>query len=194
MGWLARSDAPARAFSTLASTCASDTLEFCGCEVCGCGSVAFREFCAPASTLQPSAPAIAAAFSGDVLRGKLQYIRTSELCGPGSLHAVARTCADSDLRGKLRLIYRNLRSPRKPRWCRQSTSLRFDPPVQPTYTWNAGWSSPVARWAHNPKVAGSNPAPATKIPQNPTVRGVLLFSVVVRTIKRLLVPTNPAGT
>ncbi len=27
----------------------------------------------------------------------------------------------------------------------------------------AGWSSPVARRAHNPKVAGSNPAPATKI-------------------------------
>jgi hypothetical protein len=26
----------------------------------------------------------------------------------------------------------------------------------------AGWSSPVARWAHNPKVAGSNPVPATK--------------------------------
>ena len=25
----------------------------------------------------------------------------------------------------------------------------------------AGWSSSVARWAHNPKVAGSNPAPAT---------------------------------
>src|ERR1700684_3931531 len=27
----------------------------------------------------------------------------------------------------------------------------------------AGWSSSVARWAHNPEVAGSNPAPATKI-------------------------------
>ncbi len=27
----------------------------------------------------------------------------------------------------------------------------------------AGWSSLVARWAHNPKVAGSNPVPATKI-------------------------------
>ena len=27
----------------------------------------------------------------------------------------------------------------------------------------AGWSSPVARWAHNPKVVGSNPAPATKL-------------------------------
>src|SRR5438046_8003176 len=27
----------------------------------------------------------------------------------------------------------------------------------------AGWCSLVARWAHNPKVAGSNPAPATKV-------------------------------
>jgi hypothetical protein len=27
---------------------------------------------------------------------------------------------------------------------------------------DAGWSSPVARWAHNPKVRGSNPLPATK--------------------------------
>ena len=27
----------------------------------------------------------------------------------------------------------------------------------------AGWSSPVARWAHNPTVAGSNPAPATNL-------------------------------
>ena len=26
---------------------------------------------------------------------------------------------------------------------------------------NAGWSSSVARRAHNPKVVGSNPAPAT---------------------------------
>ena len=25
----------------------------------------------------------------------------------------------------------------------------------------AGWSSLVARWAHNPKAVGSNPAPAT---------------------------------
>ena len=28
---------------------------------------------------------------------------------------------------------------------------------------NAGWSSSVARRAHNPKVVGSNPAPATKL-------------------------------
>ena len=28
---------------------------------------------------------------------------------------------------------------------------------------DAGWSSLVARWAHNPKVTGSNPVPATNI-------------------------------
>ena len=27
----------------------------------------------------------------------------------------------------------------------------------------AGWSSSVARWAHNPKVVGSNPSPATMV-------------------------------
>ena len=30
------------------------------------------------------------------------------------------------------------------------------------YDVGAGWSSLVARRAHNPKVVGSNPAPATK--------------------------------
>ena len=34
---------------------------------------------------------------------------------------------------------------------------------------NAGWSSPVARQAHNLKVVGSNPTPATNI--NRLVRG-----------------------
>ena len=33
---------------------------------------------------------------------------------------------------------------------------------------DAGWSSSVARWAHNPEVVGSNPTPATKFYQ---VRG-----------------------
>src|SRR5437879_6642910 len=33
---------------------------------------------------------------------------------------------------------------------------------------DAGWSSPVARWAHNPKVAGSNPAPATTFQASPS--------------------------
>jgi len=33
--------------------------------------------------------------------------------------------------------------------------------LYPPYIESAGWSSPVARWAHNPKVVGSNPTPAT---------------------------------
>jgi hypothetical protein len=37
----------------------------------------------------------------------------------------------------------------------------FDHALCGCYYQVAGWSSPVARWAHNPKVAGSNPAPAT---------------------------------
>src|SRR5688572_15961985 len=38
----------------------------------------------------------------------------------------------------------------------------------------AGWSSPVARWAHNPKVAGSNPAPATKQYEGLAIRSLTL--------------------
>ena len=36
------------------------------------------------------------------------------------------------------------------------------PGLLTSYFIDAGWSSPVARQAHNLKVAGSNPAPATK--------------------------------
>ena len=38
---------------------------------------------------------------------------------------------------------------------------RFDGTPRRCYDRNAGWSSLVARWAHNPKVGGSNPPPAT---------------------------------
>ena len=37
----------------------------------------------------------------------------------------------------------------------------------------AGWSSLVARWAHNPKVGGSNPPPATKKSRYIYFRGAL---------------------
>ena len=37
----------------------------------------------------------------------------------------------------------------------------------PSETLGAGWSSPVARQAHNLKVTGSNPVPATKLSQYP---------------------------
>jgi hypothetical protein len=44
------------------------------------------------------------------------------------------------------------------------------PPAKPG---NAGWSSPVARQAHNLKAAGSNPAPATKSKSPPFAEGFL---------------------
>ena len=45
---------------------------------------------------------------------------------------------------------------------RQPSRFAYRP--QTCYTWNfaAGWSSSVARRAHNPEVVGSNPAPATR--------------------------------
>ena len=48
----------------------------------------------------------------------------------------------------------------------QAEGRRFDPVILHHFYENhiiAGWSSSVARRAHNPKVAGSNPAPATKL-------------------------------
>ena len=47
---------------------------------------------------------------------------------------------------------------------RDSLSIRYQKPdriIKPSGN-GAGWSSPVARQAHNLKAAGSNPAPATK--------------------------------
>ena len=45
----------------------------------------------------------------------------------------------------------------------------------------AGWSSPAARRAHNPKVAGSNPAPATKdSEENPSPAGIFFVCDLYR--------------
>ena len=49
-----------------------------------------------------------------------------------------------------------------PRFAR--LEARLEPFFLTILPFAAGWSSPVARQAHNLKVAGSNPAPATKIP------------------------------
>ena len=52
----------------------------------------------------------------------------------------------------------------------------------------AGWSSPVARQAHNLKVVGSNPTPATTLMELSIVEGPPLsggpFAFVANTIKR----------
>ena len=44
----------------------------------------------------------------------------------------------------------------------QISRRKFDARNPLRYHSVAGWSSLVARWAHNPKVEGSNPSPATK--------------------------------
>src|SRR6266550_3842194 len=54
------------------------------------------------------------------------------------------------------------------RRCDHRAPLVGDRPLRSRRPLVAGWSSLVARWAHNPKVAGSNPAPATnRIQLNP---------------------------
>ena len=45
---------------------------------------------------------------------------------------------------------------------RPQRNRSFDLRCTRRYHQSAGWSSLVARWAHNPKVGGSNPPPATK--------------------------------
>src|SRR6266852_4157596 len=47
------------------------------------------------------------------------------------------------------------------RSCWLRSANQFDPASPRCYDFSAGWSSLVARWAHNPKVGGSNPPPAT---------------------------------
>ena len=44
----------------------------------------------------------------------------------------------------------------------------------------AGWSSPVARQAHNLKVVGSNPAPATNLKPSefPMMSGVFWWTII----------------
>ena len=44
---------------------------------------------------------------------------------------------------------------------------------------NAGWSSSVARRAHNPEVVGSNPAPATKQRENIEISMFFLFVFII---------------
>ena len=78
----------------------------------------------------------------------------------------------------LRLKARESRSlPGLPRGCEPDPSLAntFRPAPRraaPDDTFDAGWSSPVARQAHNLKVTGSNPVPAPKI-SRPRSRGAV---------------------
>src|SRR5579862_6793900 len=58
----------------------------------------------------------------------------------------------------------------------KQSAPKFDRTERRCYDDTAGWSSLVARWAHNPKVGGSNPPPATN-PQTARPRAVLFTSL-----------------
>jgi hypothetical protein len=60
------------------------------------------------------------------------------------------------------LLKRQLEAKRKIKVGRGLRGLNKNTKMRPAMT-DAGWSSLVARRAHNPKVVGSNPAPATKL-------------------------------
>ena len=91
--------------------------------------------------------------------------RTSPLVlrRPGGLSGVPRTRSHLEL---------GRQTHQRPWYCvsrhgrvgrRQACPAQETPPFPHTQRFGAGWSSPVARQAHNLKVAGSNPAPATNI-------------------------------
>jgi hypothetical protein len=72
-------------------------------------------------------------------------------------------------------------------------------PVLLCYSLSAGWSSLVARWAHNPKVGGSNPPPATnelieskQVKREPRI-GSLSFAQTVRLLSVFSQQRPPTG-
>src|SRR5579864_2413530 len=74
---------------------------------------------------------------------------------------------------------------------------RFDGTGHGCYDPTAGWSSLVARWAHNPKVGGSNPPPATKPSAIPFLQVSGIVKVASRAVcmaflvwSRVLVPCS----
>ncbi len=99
------------------------------------------------------------------------------VCGVPGLGRGADDHRADDLRGRRVLDHRRPGCDRRA-WAAEGSWRSVAPVREPsgatkrdlvaqrglTYTGStdAGWSSSVARWAHNPEVAGSNPAPATK--------------------------------
>ncbi len=66
----------------------------------------------------------------------------------------------------------------------EKIAWRFDDVEGIDYDRSAGWSSLVARWAHNPKVGGSNPPPATNLKHFP-FNHLKLFAAIVTNRNRL---------
>gem|GEM_PF-3956720 len=80
---------------------------------------------------------------------------------PRTASALARTRRSNEIKWRNR--YSDNGRDQPPTWCCAWVHRTHDRPERATIASSgAGWSSLVARWAHNPKVASSNLAPATK--------------------------------
>src|SRR5271170_4209087 len=110
-----------------------------GIKLCRLGWRPFLPSCNPAS--------LDAAKRKKVLFDPIEATRTE--VGPAIWH-VSQTAK------RWKFILRSIRP-----FFTASVLLRFDDGSGGCYDRSAGWSSRVARWAHNPKVGGSNPPPAT---------------------------------
>ena len=72
----------------------------------------------------------------------------------------------------------NSQNPIPAGWSSPALTRRRRRQPRQTHKTTAGWSSPVARQAHNLKVAGSNPAPATKRKNNSTRQSIRMAGVL----------------
>ncbi len=74
-------------------------------------------------------------------------------------------------------------------------AAQFDGAEYGCYHQIAGWSSLVARWAHNPKVGGSNPPPATNAIIQ--LRGIWILDCGLKwsnkTLNDIEIPPDEAG-
>lgn len=113
--------------------------------------------------------------------------RISTRCTQHSIFAEFRTRLPSDaMQGMLQKVFRAsiaYYSSHLGRMQPRGRDTRLDKSPYPTKvvgavfkTADAGWSSSVARWAHNPEVQGSNPCPATSAAAS-TRKNAAAFSI-----------------
>ena len=90
------------------------------------------------------------------------------------------------------------RAPSRPKslagWSSRQTVRSREPTTRSGLTsahhGDAGWSSPVARQAHNLKVAGSNPAPATRQSRKPNELTAFLFAEIGSKIRPRIISVS----
>ena len=126
-----------------------------------------RSWCQPSSSPENQMPRwwISTGWGSPAKRLTAGFPLTRRTVGGGTALPGRRACA----RGRAGRVRPTTHSGA----CRNPDGRRLRRPCTVAST-DAGWSSSVARWAHNPEVTGSNPVPATTWngPHSRTVRAV----------------------